>query len=58
MSQIITTKGMMDLKDLDVTQVPLKLAQGGTAVATEYRHNGELVKRDIAVVIDPSKVKQ
>lgn len=48
----------MDLKDLDVTQVPLKLAQGGTAVATEYRHNGELVKRDIAVVIDPSKVKQ
>ena len=56
MAEILTTKGMMDISLLEVRPVTIALASGGSAAFTEYWYNGELVKRDIAVKIDPSKV--
>jgi len=48
MNPVITTKGLIDLIDLQVTDV-VEVGDNYRKIATEFRHHGELVRRDVAV---------
>jgi hypothetical protein len=44
---VMTTKGLIDIEELVITH-PTETIENCIKVATEYRHNGELVRRDVA----------
>lgn len=46
--QVMTVKGPYDLERLNVTDV-VEICDNTRKVATEFRLNGELVRRDVAV---------
>jgi hypothetical protein len=45
--KVITTKGLVELSDLEVKDV-VEIGENYRKIATEYRLNGELVRRDVA----------
>lgn len=48
--QIFTTKGLVEVDQLEVIDV-IKLEENARVTATEWRLNGELVRRDVNVNI-------
>lgn len=48
MNQVMTTKGLVELDQLEVLDV-VETGDNYRKVATEYRLNGELVRRDVTV---------
>lgn len=48
--KVLTTKGLVELSDMDVQDI-VEVADNHRKVATEYRLNGELVKRSVSVDI-------
>ena len=50
MSHVLTTKGLIDRAELDVQDV-ITEEDNARIFATEWRHNGELVRRDVNVNI-------
>jgi hypothetical protein len=45
--KVITTKGLVELSELEVKDV-VEIGENYRKIATEYRLNGELVRRDVA----------
>jgi hypothetical protein len=45
--KILTTKGLIEMDELTVRDV-VELGDNYRKIATEYRLNGELVRRDVA----------
>ena len=48
MNQVLTTHGLIDLSQLEVKDV-VETGDNYRKIATEYRLNGELVRRDVTV---------
>ena len=48
--KVQTIKGLIDIQELDVKDVVM-IEDNARIVATEWRHDGELVRRDVNVNI-------
>lgn len=50
MTWVLTTQGLMDLADLDVKE-SATMSENARVVATEWRHKGKMVRRDVHVIV-------
>ena len=50
MAHVLTTKGLIDRAELEVNDI-ITEEENARIFATEWRHNGELVRRDVNVNI-------
>lgn len=50
MSHVLTTKGLIERAELEVIDI-ITEEENARVFATEWRHNGELVRRDVNVNI-------
>lgn len=48
MTHVLTTKGLIDRAELEVQDI-ITENENARVFATEWRHNGELVRRDVNV---------
>lgn len=46
--QVITTKGLIEYGELTVNDI-VEVGDNHRKIATEYRHQGELVRRDVVI---------
>lgn len=46
--QVLTTKGLLEYGELTVNDI-VEIADNHRKIATEYHHDGELVRRDVVV---------